>query len=240
MGCRATGRRPVTGPRDTRLSGTGPRAYSAPVTGALVVSFAGVMLLGAMSPGPDFAIVVRRAAVSGRGPGTLTALGVAAGVSVWVVAAATGVAAVVAFSALVYTIVKSIGAAYLLYLGIRALLAARRPTAVDLPAGGSRDTSRWAALRQGLLCNVFNPKAAVFFIALMPQFLPARATAADVLALSVLAVVITALWFTLVANLVGAFRRLFARAAVRRVVDAVTGTVLVALGIRLAATARAV
>jgi threonine/homoserine/homoserine lactone efflux protein len=204
----------------------------------MLAPFALVMLLGAMSPGPDFAVVVRRAAVSGRGPGTLTALGVAAGVAVWAVAAATGVAALVAVSAVVYTAVKLVGAAYLLYLGIRALLAARRAGGVEVGVGASRPVGAWTAFRQGLVCNLFNPKAAVFFVALLPQFLPDRPGLLDTLALSAVSVAVTGLWFVTVANLVGAFRRLFLRPRLRRAVDAVTGTALVTVGIRLAAATR--
>jgi threonine/homoserine/homoserine lactone efflux protein len=90
-----------------------------------ILTFAGVMLLGAMSPGPDFAVVVRRA-VAGRGSGMLTALGVAVGVVVRAVAAATGAAALLAVSATAFTVIKPVGAAYPGYPGIRALLSAAR------------------------------------------------------------------------------------------------------------------
>jgi threonine/homoserine/homoserine lactone efflux protein len=204
----------------------------------MVAAFAGVVLLGAMSPGPDFAIVVRRAAISGRAAGTMTALGVAAGIFLWAIAAAAGVATLVAASALAYTIVKLAGAAYLVVLGVRALLAARTGGGAETAPTGDAGTSRSAAFRHGLLCNVFNPKVAVFFVALLPQFLPTRPGVVQTLLLSTVAVLITAAWFTLVANLVGAFRRIFARAAIRRAVDAITGTALVALGLRLAAATR--
>lgn len=206
--------------------------------GATIMAFAGIMLLAAVSPGPDFAVVVRRAAVSGRGPGTLTALGIAAGIFVWAITAATGIAALVAASALAFLVLKLAGAAYLLALGVRALVAARRaghepPTA---PTGGH--VTAWTSFRQGLLCNLFNPKAAVFFGALLPQFLSGHAGIADTLVLALVAVAVTGAWFIAVANLVGTFRRLLAHGAARRAIDAVTGTALVALGLRLAATAR--
>src|SRR5687768_4012289 len=105
------------------------------------VAFAGVVTLGAMSPGPDFAVVLRRSAVSGRGLGMATAAGVSAGVFGWVMAAATGIGALLAASAVAFTIIKIIGGAYLLYLGAKALWAARRATAapeVELPAAARR------------------------------------------------------------------------------------------------------
>jgi threonine/homoserine/homoserine lactone efflux protein len=93
-----------------------------------------------------------------------------------------------------------------------------------------------AAFRQGLLCNVLNPKAAIFFIALMPQFLQPDATAADTTALALVALAVSLLWFLLLANLVGVLRGFFARPRVRRAIDAITGTALIGLGVRLAAT----
>lgn len=207
-------------------------------TAPQLLTFGGVIVLGAMSPGPDFAVVVRHSAVSGRAHGTLAAAGVAAGVFGWAVAAASGVAALVTLVPVAFTVIKLVGAAYLAFLGLRALGSARRgddvppePAAPDVPRPG-----RWAAFRDGLLCNLLNPKAAVFFVALLPQFLPADPGLLDTVTLSVVAVAITGTWFLAVAILVAALRRLFARPAVRRAVDAVSGVVLIGLGVRLALT----
>ncbi|MBA9004572.1 MULTISPECIES: LysE family translocator [Thermomonospora] len=203
-----------------------------------LAAFAGVVALAAMSPGPDFAITVRNAAVSGRRMGVMTALGIAAGVMVWSLCAALGIAALLAASATAYTVVKLVGAAYLLYVGARAVWAALRgeyAAAADHGDGADPAPRSWTGFRQGLLTNVLNPKAAVFFVALMPQFLPGSAGVADTLLLSVVAAAISAVWFSVVSAVVGALRRVFARPAVRRRMDAVTGTVLVGLGLRLAA-----
>ncbi|MGW5668637.1 LysE family translocator [Micromonospora sp. NPDC003776] len=203
-----------------------------------LLAFGGVIVLGAMSPGPDFAVVVRHSAVSGRAHGTLAATGVAAGVFGWAVAAASGVAALVTLVPVAFTVVKLVGAAYLAFLGFRSLVSARR--AGDVPpepaAPAAARPGRWAAFRDGLLCNILNPKAAVFFVALLPQFLPADPGLVDTVALSVVAVAITGAWFLAVATLVAGLRRLFARPAVRRAVDGVSGLVLLGLGVRLALT----
>ncbi|MEV4223084.1 LysE family translocator [Nonomuraea sp. NPDC049725] len=204
-----------------------------------IVAFGGVVMLGAMSPGPDFAVVVRRSALSGRGHGMAAAAGISLGVFVWVVAAATGVAALLAASAVAFTVVKIVGAAYLLYLGAKALRAAVKGgggLALDAPATGGRGP--WAAFAEGLLTNVLNPKAALFFVALVPQFLSAGASLADTLLLSLIALAGTVLWFLTVANVVSALRRAFARPAVRRTLDGLTGAALVALGVNLATAAR--
>ncbi|MFI6738278.1 LysE family translocator [Nonomuraea sp. NPDC050451] len=203
------------------------------------VAFGGVVLLGAMSPGPDFAVVVRRSAVSGRLHGMAAATGIAVGVFVWVAASTTGIAALLAASATAFTVVKVVGAAYLLYLGAKALRSALRTGGkleLELPDPARRGT--WAAFAEGLLTNVLNPKAALFFVALVPQFVSSGASTGETLLLSVIALAGTVAWFLVVANVVGTLRRVFARPAVRRAVDGLTGAALVALGLKLATATR--
>ncbi|GLZ03358.1 lysine transporter LysE [Actinomadura sp. NBRC 104412] len=210
-----------------------------------LAAFAVTMCLGAMSPGPDFALVVRHAAVGGRRGGTATALGIAAGVLMWAVTAALGVAALLAASATAFTLVKIVGAVYLLFLGVRSLRAAARGTGGGAPGetggtggsgGGGASPWPWTAFRQGLLCNALNPKAAVFFVALMPQFLGEHPAVTDTLLLSVVAAAVAGVWFLVVANVVGALRRVMARERVRRAIDGLTGTAMIGLGLRLAAS----
>lgn len=204
-----------------------------------IVAFGGVVLLGAMSPGPDLAVVIRRSAVSGRAYGMAAAAGIAVGVFAWVMAAATGIAALLAASATAFTVVKVVGAGYLLYLGVKALRAASRKggaVELDLPDPGKK--SSWAAFLEGLLTNALNPKAAFFFVALVPQFVSAHASLGDALVLSAIALAGTVLWFLVVANVVGALRRLFRRPAVRRTIDGLTGAALIGLGVNLAAAGR--
>ena len=208
------------------------------MTTGQVAAFAVTMGLGAVSPGPDFAIVVRQAAVGGRRAGSAAALGVGLGVLVWASTAALGMAALLAASATAFTLVKVVGAVYLLYLGVRSLRSAARGGGQG-PGEGTgerRSVPWWAAFRQGLLCNVLNPKAAVFFVALMPQFVGDHPAVADTLVLSLLAAAICIGWFLVVANVVGALRRLFSRERVRRAVDGLTGAALIGLGVRLAVT----
>lgn len=201
-----------------------------------VLAFTGVMVLVALSPGPDFAVVVRQAAVGGRRPGMATALGVAVGVFGWAAAAALGVAALLAASATAFTVVKAVGAAYLLYLGVRSLLAARRGGGAEAGTGGGRTVSAWSGFRRGLLTNVLNPKAAALFVALMPQFLGDHPQVGGTVVLSAVAAGVVGAWMLLVANVVGAMRRVFSRERVRRAVDGVTGAALIGLGVRLAAS----
>ncbi|MBY8863341.1 LysE family transporter [Nocardia sp. CA2R105] len=202
---------------------------------AQVCGVGGAMLLGAMSPGPDFLIVTRNAMLSGRRAGMASGAGVALGVFVWAVLSGLGVAGLLAASAMAFTVVKLAGAVYLCYLGVRALLAARRG-AYDTGAEqvSADPVGVRAGFRQGLLNNLLNPKAAVFFVALLPQFLPASPTLADTAQVAVAATVVTLAWFVVLAVGIATLRRVFTRRRVRQVIDGAMGTLLVGLGVRIA------
>lgn len=199
-----------------------------------LLALGGVILLAAMSPGPDFVIVTRNAVLSGRRAGMACAAGIAAGVFGWAVVTALGLAGLLAASAVAFTVVKLAGAAYLVLLGVRALLAARRGDYAAPTDDGTGSTGALAAFRQGLVTNLLNPKVAVFFVALLPQFVPAEASALDHLAVAVVAAGVSVVWFTMLANVVSVLRRVLTTRRVRRAIDAVMGTLLVALGVRIA------
>ncbi|RDI68438.1 RhtB (resistance to homoserine/threonine) family protein [Nocardia pseudobrasiliensis] len=195
---------------------------------------AGVMLLGAMAPGPDFVIVTRHSLMSGRRAGMACGAGIALGVFVWAALTGVGVAGLLAASAIAFTVVKLIGAVYLLYLGVRALMSARRgdyETATDTT---DRPTGLPRAFRQGLLNNLFNPKVAVFFVALLPQFLPATPTGIDALEIGVVTTSVTLAWFMTLAIGIATLRQVFLHTRVRRTIDTVLGALLVGLGVRIA------
>ena len=205
---------------------------------------AGVQVLGyavaggllIMSPGPDFAVVLRNGLGGGRRSASAAGAGVASGLVLWSVAVATGLGALLAASATVYTAIKLAGVGYLLYLGISSLRAAPRGGShrPDVDSGPAERSSMVRSYRQGLLSNALNPKVAVTFLALMPQFLPRHPDGAQLLVLCLVTLAIGGVWFQVVATIIGGFRRVFARERVRRALDAATGAVLVAFGIRLA------
>ena len=209
---------------------------------AQLLAFIGIIALGTVSPGPDFAIVVRQSAVSGRLAGTATSLGIGAGIFFWMVATATGLAAVLAASAIAYGVVKVVGAVYLLFLGWKALREAARRGGPRVAASAADEAGPkvavWKAFRQGVVCNVLNPKVAVFYVALMPQFVGGGEGVGVVLLLAAIAAGITVVWYVGVANLVGSLRALLRRPRVKRAIDAVTGAALVGLGVRLAVATR--
>ena len=138
---------------------------------AAVVGYSGVAGLAIMSPGADFAVVLKHASTSGRRGGLRAALGVTAGFAMHATAAAAGIGALLLTSAVAFTTVKLIGAAYLVYLGVRALWSAvvrGRPTQ---PLHQRQRSAR--PVREAFLVNALNPKVVLTYLALMPQFLPA-------------------------------------------------------------------
>lgn len=202
-----------------------------------LLPYAGVVVLGAMSPGPDFAVVTRFSALGGRRFGICAAAGIAAGMAVNTAAALAGMGALLAASSTLYRLVKLLGAAYLVYIGIQALLSLRAKNAaaeLELLEGEQGRTGLFLAFRQGLLTNFLNPKVVVFLVTLMPQFLPDRPSGLQQLALGVVSVVMVFVWFTTVALTVAALRRFFRRPNVRKALNGVTGVVLLAVGARIA------
>lgn len=205
-----------------------------------VAAFAIAALLLAVTPGPDMLLVVRSAARHGRRHGLATMAGVNSGLLVHAAAAAAGLSAILATSSAAFTVVKLVGAGYLLVLGLRALWRARRRApapAVDAAAPGPGRAT--GAFRQGVVTNVLNPKVAVFFLAFLPQFAdPTQALAPQTTLLAGVFLGINVLVMGLLVVGVTAVRSLLARPSVQRALDAVSGVAFVGFGARLAAAAR--
>ena len=200
---------------------------------AELLAFLGVAAVVIVTPGQDTALTVRNTLAGGRPAGVRTAIGVVSGQAVWALAASAGVAALLVASEPAFVALKLAGAAYLVYLGGQALLAAVRRS--PPPAHGAREAGGGHELRQGLLSNLGNPKMAVFFSSLLPQF---GDTFAVLLGLGLLFCALTLTWLTAYAIAVARAGDVLRRPRVRRTIDAVTGTALVALGLRLAAEDR--
>jgi threonine/homoserine/homoserine lactone efflux protein len=202
---------------------------------AQLAGFVAVAALVIVTPGQDTALTIRNSLLGGRRAGVSTALGVSSGQAVWVLATSVGLAALLAASEPAFLALRLVGAAYLVWLGLHSLWAAVRRTgqvAVQRPAGGLR---RGAAYRQGVLSNLANPKMAIFFTSLLPQF---ASSFAGLLALGVLFCAMTLVWLSAYAAAVARAGQVLRRPAVRRTIDAVTGAILVALGLRLATERR--
>jgi threonine/homoserine/homoserine lactone efflux protein len=202
-----------------------------------LVAFVGVAVVVIVTPGPDTALTVRNTLAGGRWAGVRTAAGVVAGQAVWTLATSAGIAALLVASRPAFTALRYAGAAYLIYLGLRSLLAAVRGG--DPPARRQGRPPTVAAFRQGIVSNLANPKSAVFFTSLLPQFAPSgRASFPALLALGLVYCSITLAWLCASAVAVARVGVALRRPPVRRAVEAITGLVLTALGLRLATERR--
>jgi threonine/homoserine/homoserine lactone efflux protein len=191
-----------------------------------VLPFLAVSAIVVITPGVDMALVTKNALLHGRAAARATALGVNLGIFLWTLAAALGLAAVIAASAAAFTAIKLAGALYLVYLGVRALLGSHERAAVVV---------RGSAFRQGLASNLLNPKIAVFFTSLLPQFVDAaHARPQDLLLLGVLFNCMGIVWLLTYAELAARGRDVLGRPRVKRTLDRLTGVALVGLGARLA------
>jgi len=234
------------------------------VTTALL-GFALASTLVILAPGPDSMLVMRNTMRGGRRAGWVTACGTLSGLTIWALAAALGLSALLRVSHVGYDILRFCGAAYLIWLGVTSLAHFRRKrTAEPAAEAGDPDAVPGAAVPgrtrpgaavpgrtgpgiarpgraylNGLLSNLLNPKISVFFMAFLPAFVPAGASAAEFsLALGIWFIAETGLWLAVVAWLADRGVRWLRRPAVQRWIERVTGIVLIGFGLRLATESR--
>jgi threonine/homoserine/homoserine lactone efflux protein len=199
-------------------------------------AFLGISALVIVTPGQDTVLTIRNTLLGGRVGGTFTAIGVALGQAIWTLAASAGVTALLLASEPAFAAVRLAGAAFLVYLGAQALIAAIKGGATHgVEAVRVKRLVPAAALRQGLVSNLGNPKMAVFFTSLLPQFVPSGPVAfLTMLGLGLVFCCMTLGWLSTYALAVGRAGDVLGRPAIRRALDGVVGTVLVVFGIRLA------
>jgi threonine/homoserine/homoserine lactone efflux protein len=191
-----------------------------------VLAFMAISAVVICTPGPDTALIVRNTLFGGRANGVRTAAGIVSGISVWTLAASAGVAALVAASHPLFTAIRLAGAAYLVWLGVQSFRGHSREASVHRPGSG---------YRQGLLSNLGNPKIAIFFTSLLPQFASGFAGLAG---FGMLFCAMGAAWLTGYALVVARARGVILRPRVRRAIDRVTGVALLGFGVRLATERR--
>jgi threonine/homoserine/homoserine lactone efflux protein len=205
----------------------------------ILPAFLLAVLLISASPGPAMALILRRAALRGTRAAVPTVLGLEAGLYLWALAAGAGLAAVVAASEVAYTVLRVVGAAVLLVLGLRAWRAAwvgRHEGTEPVAVGGH---SRRGAFAEGLVVQLANPKAAAFMFAFYPQFVPDDGPVLLwTAALALTQVLIETTLYVGLAAAVGRASGWFRRPRVRSRLDAASGTVLVGLGVRVAVSSR--
>lgn len=199
-------------------------------------AFTLVALVAVLTPGLDTMTVLRNVVTSGRRGGLAAGLGVSAGCLVWGVASIAGLTALLTASRIAYTVVHFAGAAYLLWLGGSALWRSiRHPGAAEVAEVPLGSGSALTAFRRGLVTNLLNPKVGVFYLSLLPQFLPTGPGSAwwGVLLVAI-HIGLGQLWLTLVVIFAAKARTLLARVRVRRWLDRITATILIGIGVSVA------
>jgi threonine/homoserine/homoserine lactone efflux protein len=200
-----------------------------------VAAFVGAAFLIAMVPGPSTVVILRRAVVNGRRTGMAAVLGNECGVLLWGLAAAFGLSALLVASQVAYDVIRIVGAAVLVWMGARALWQARRAGGLEAEPAEAASVSRRRAYWQGLVTNFANPKAGLFAVSFLPQFVPQGASVLPtLLALAVIWVVVDLIWYLPLIWLAGRIGGVLRRQSVRRRMEQISGAVLVGLGIRLA------
>ena len=217
---------------------------------ATVSAFLAVATLLIIAPGPDSLLVARNTVRRGRAGGLITAAGTLTGLSLWAGAAALGLSSLVRASQLGYDALRVAGGGYLVWLGVESLRARRdtfapaceEPTPAEPGGSSASSTARvgWARMyAMGSLSNILNPKIGVFFVAFLPSFIPADApVGATSGLLGLLFVGETGLWLALLSSLVLRGAGWLRRPRIQKVIERVTGVVLIGFGIRLATEAR--
>ena len=207
-----------------------------------LAAFIAIAAVVIMTPGQDTALTIRNTLLGGRRAGVFTALGVAAGQLLWAIATSAGIVAVLLASEPVFRAVKLAGALYLIALGAHALWGALRSRA---PADGPDPRvprvrlAPAAAFRQGVVNNLGNPKMAVFFVSVLPQFAPAgHGMLSALVLLGAVFSTLTLLWLACYAALISALGHVLRRSRVRRTVEGASGLVLIGLGVRVAVEGR--
>lgn len=201
-----------------------------------ILGFAAVALVLTVIPGLDTTLVLRSALISGNRVATATALGIGVGSLVWGVSAAVGAAALLAASETAYTVVKLAGAIYMAFLGVSMVVASFRAESPALPTTTTRQhTSPWWGFLTGAWTNLLNPKIGVFYIATIPQFIPAGTSHAGMgLLLAGTHVLLSLTWFVGIIAGANAARRWLANARAMRIIDRLAGTILIGFAAKLA------
>ncbi len=198
--------------------------------------YVGIVVAIVLLPGPDTAVVTKNALVHGREAALGSAIGSNVGVSIWTLATALGLAAILRSSATVYDALKLIGALYLVWIGVRTLWdSRRRGGGQDGPARTRRVLDARGGFRQGLMTDLANPKVGIFFTSLLPQFVsPHGSPLVQMLILGAIYIAFSLVWMCGYALAAVRLSHVLSRARVKASIDRFSGLVLVGVGIRLA------
>jgi RhtB (resistance to homoserine/threonine) family protein len=199
----------------------------------IILTIAGIHLLAAISPGPDFVMCVRNSLTYSRKTGIWTAVGFGAGISVHIFYCLAGLAIIISKSILIFNMIKFLGALYLIYIGLKSFFS--KPSKIEIGEQKiKKDISNFQAFKIGFLTNVLNPKASLFFFGLFTLVISPNTPAFVLGIASVIMIINTALWFSLVAIFFTQkrIRKVFER--FQNVFNKTLGGLLIALGIKVA------
>jgi len=199
-----------------------------------LLTLIGVWIIALISPGPDFIVTMRYSIAHSRRDGVFVALGIATGTTIWVTAGIIGLGVLLTQLSWLVFIMRTVGALYLAYLGIKAILNAHHPMQTLMEGVGSLSSRRMSSWRVGFLTNISNPKALAFFVSIFVTLLPAHPPFWFQVTIIMIMVVTVATWFCIVACLFSLepITRMYRRA--KKWLDYLTGGLFVALGVRLA------
>ena len=200
-----------------------------------IASFAVIVALLTLTPGLDTALILRTSLLAGRRPAWAVVLGIQAGTLLWGLLAAAGLSALLAASHLAYEVLRWAGVAYLIWMGGRMLWHSRTSRVDDAAPLGPPDAGWGRAFRRGLLTNLLNPKVGAFYVAMLPQFMPAGVPHA---VMGVLLAGVHAcealVWSAVLIGFTGVVRGWLRRPSVKRALDRLTGLIVIGFGLRLA------
>jgi len=198
-----------------------------------IISLACLQIIALISPGPDFAVIVRNSLIYSRKTALLTAFGISLGIMVHVSYTALGLGLIISRTDWLFTIFKYIGASYLLYIGFKGILARKNTLNLDEKEVIKKDISPLAAVFSGFLTNALNPKAMLFFLSLFSVVVAPNTPALVMVIYSFIIFITTLLWFSLVALcLSGGKTRKYFR-SYSHWIDRITGSLLILIGIKL-------
>ena len=204
----------------------------------LLLTYLAAITLLTMTPGVDTLLIVRNAARGGWRDGAISSLGICSGLFVHAAVSAVGISMILLHSAWVFSLLKLLGAGYLVWLGVsnwRMVLRGGLPVGVAAAAGGGYVFDGARSFREGFLSNILNPKAAIFYMAFLPQFIdPARSALLQSLFLAGLHFLVAMVWQSVLSLLVDQAKLLLSRPVYSRAFGGLTGSVMILLGIGLA------
>ncbi|AYA75069.1 LysE family translocator [Bacillus sp. Y1] len=197
-------------------------------------TFLVLSLFVVMSPGIDTALITKRTISDGRIDGYKMALGITTGSLVHTFAAAFGLSAILMQSAVAFEIVKYAGAVYLIYLGLSSFITKKNKYVTHIENQNNSELKK-SAFKQGLFSNVLNPKVAMFFLTFLPQFVKTGADATQLfIMMGVIYTVLSITWFFVYVFFINYLREWLMSPKVQRIMDKVTGLVLIGFGLKLA------